>query len=54
MNKQERTAVVCWTSNITGHSGHGSPVPRKVAIEVVKACNEQYKGIIEHWVVPAN
>jgi hypothetical protein len=45
-------AVVYWRSKITGHTGHGQPMPEKVAVAAAAKGNREHPDI-EHWAVNA-
>jgi len=51
MNELFMLAVIHW--EINGQTGHGSAIDTGVAVETVRAMNEEY-GAGTHWVVFCN
>ena len=40
--------IVAWRSLLTGHTGHGQPLPKPVAESIVRSANLEWPDI-EHW-----
>ncbi len=44
---------IAWRSLVTGHSGRGSVSFEKIDLEsYVEELNQNYSGVIEHWLEP--